>query len=188
MKIVTAVKALCVHSHSFVIRYLEEKKSHSATVTELQNDLKSTKRKLTDRESELLNEKHRFGDEMNEWKQFRWGKNQVKAQIFVNYRLNTVKLVLSWNDVSCGGNHFFYGRFWWKNLWCRPIQLCEGNWLFALKFQADLQTAVVIANDFKMEAQEKIDKYEEENALLKKEILRWLKKFPSCMMKLQSIL
>ena len=36
-----------------------------------------------------------------------------------------------------------------------------------MEFQADLQTAVVIANDFKMEAQEKIDKYEEENALLK---------------------
>ena len=82
MKIVTAVKALCVHSHSFVIRYLEEKKSHSATVTELQNDLKTTKRKLTDRECELLNEKHRFGDEMNEWKQFQVREKSSKSSNF----------------------------------------------------------------------------------------------------------
>ena len=51
-------------------RYLEEKKTHSATVSELQTDLKGTKKKLLDLESELVNEKHKFGDELNEWRQF----------------------------------------------------------------------------------------------------------------------
>ncbi len=41
-----------------------------------------------------------------------------------------------------------------------------GSMLY-LHFQADLQTAVVIANDIKMEAQEDIEKYINENTELK---------------------
>ena len=54
-----------------------------------------------------------------------------------------------------------YARCWsnkHKTLNCRVI-----TWYY----QADLQTAVVIANEFKMEAQENIEKYVSENALLK---------------------
>ena len=49
---------------------MEEKKVHNATVTELQNELKTTKKRLNDRETELHFEKSKFGDELNEWKQF----------------------------------------------------------------------------------------------------------------------
>ena len=56
-------------------RYLEEKKSHTSTVTELQTELKNLRLKIADLEAELRENRSKFVEETEEWKQFQVGFN-----------------------------------------------------------------------------------------------------------------
>ena len=50
-------------------RYLEERRTHSTVVNQLESDLKQAKQKQVETESEVKEWKHKFSEEQSEWKQ-----------------------------------------------------------------------------------------------------------------------
>ena len=52
-----------------VCRYLEERRTHSTVVGQLESDLKQARQKQAETESEVKEWKHKFNEEQGEWKQ-----------------------------------------------------------------------------------------------------------------------
>lgn len=50
-------------------RYLEERRTHSTVVSQLESDLKQAKQKQAETECEVKEWKNKFSEEQSEWKQ-----------------------------------------------------------------------------------------------------------------------